>query len=532
MRRHWPLAIGLAALLAGTAAAIFYAQAGLTLSHYDARAHVVVARRILDSLTPGWQQIGAIWLPLPHVLNMVPVQVDAWYRSGASGAAISVASTGLAAWAIARLLLHATGSTTGAGAAAALFVLNPNLLFIQSTPMTEPLLLATVFLSLTLMADWIDAGAAGWPHAAGMALTAACMTRYEGWVITAAAIGMTAVVLARRGTPPAHAVGAALKLAAYPAVAIVIFTLNSRWTTGYWFIPRDFFVPENEALGRPWLAWEQLRSSVYQLSGTALVRTAYAGAALVAAALVVSRRLATIALGLAPLGAGLLPWYAFYHGHPERVRYGLLLVGACAPLAGAGIALIWRPLRLPVAAAVLVLATVQAPPLTRTVLVAESQRDARNAAGRRAVTDYLLAHYDATRDGPIMMSMGSLAHYMHDLGRVGFDIHSFLHEGNGQAWQYAALGPKGYVKWVAIEEHAEGGDSLYQAWKRDARFLDGFERVAEGGGVALWRTKTVRGSSVLGSNVLRFGNPADSGTPRTPGTLRTPRNPNLRTLEP
>ena len=68
---------------------------GLTLAHYDARAHLVVARRILDSLTPGWQQIGAVWLPLPHVLNMLPVQVDAWYRSGASGVAISVLSMAL-----------------------------------------------------------------------------------------------------------------------------------------------------------------------------------------------------------------------------------------------------------------------------------------------------------------------------------------------------------------------------------------------------------------------------------------------------
>ena len=89
-----------------------------------------------------------------------------------------------------------------------------------------------------------------------------------------------------------------------------------------------------------------------------------------------------------------------------------------------------------------------------------------------------------------MMSMGSLAHYMHDLGRAGFDVHSFLHEGNGQAWQYAVLGPKGYVNWVAIEERAEGGDSLYQAWKRDERYLDGFERVAEGGGVALYRGRS------------------------------------------
>jgi hypothetical protein len=43
------------------------------------------------------------------------------------------------------------------------------------------------------------------------------------------------------------------------------------------------------------------------------------------------------------------------------------------------------------------------------------------------------------------------------------------------------------VKWVAIEEKAEGGDELYHRAQADPHFLDGFMRVAEGGGVALYR---------------------------------------------
>src|SRR5947199_74596 len=85
----------------GVAAAIRYYLLGLTLSHYDARGHLIVARRIIDSITPGWQQIGAVWLPLPHLLNMLPVQIDAFYRTGASAVAISIASFALATAAIA-----------------------------------------------------------------------------------------------------------------------------------------------------------------------------------------------------------------------------------------------------------------------------------------------------------------------------------------------------------------------------------------------------------------------------------------------
>ena len=71
-----PIAICAAAIAAGAIAAWHYARLGLTLSHYDARGHLIVARRVLDSITPGWQQIGAVWLPLPHLLNLLPVQID------------------------------------------------------------------------------------------------------------------------------------------------------------------------------------------------------------------------------------------------------------------------------------------------------------------------------------------------------------------------------------------------------------------------------------------------------------------------
>jgi hypothetical protein len=76
LKDAFPKAAGAAGIVLGILAAWFYARQGLTLSHYDAKAHLVVARRILDSLTPEYSQIGAVWLPLPHLLNLWPVQID------------------------------------------------------------------------------------------------------------------------------------------------------------------------------------------------------------------------------------------------------------------------------------------------------------------------------------------------------------------------------------------------------------------------------------------------------------------------
>ena len=460
----------------------------LALAHFDARAHLVVARRILDSLTPGWQQIGAVWLPLPHVLNMLPVQIDAAYRTGASAIAMSVIAMGVAAWALARLILSVTGSAFGGLAGAALLAANPNVLYLQSTPMTEPLLIATCLVALMCTAAWIDRGAPSPPRAAGWAIVAAAMTRYEAWPICAALLALTAIVLVRRGAPISIAAHRAARLAVYPAIALLLFTLNSRWTIGTWFVPAGFYVPENEALGNAGLAFDQVRDTVYQLSGTAWVWPAYAAAALIAVTAVRSARRAPILLVLALAAAVALPWYAYYRGHPVRVRYAVPLVAACAAITGTGIGLLWKPLRPIAAAAVVLWAVTQSPPLRQdTPLVAESQRDTANRGGRAAVTEYLRQHWDGTT---IMMSMGSLAHYMHDLSQLGLGVRDFLQEGNEQLWVHAATeGPRGFVTWVVVEERAEGGDVLFQAAASNPQFLRGFDRVAEGGGIALYRAR-------------------------------------------
>ena len=143
----------------GAVAALHYHRLGLTLSHYDARGHLVVARRIVDSITPGWQQIGAVWLPLPHLLNAIPVQIDAFYRTGASAVAISTISFAVAAAAISWIVVSLTGSPAAAIAGTAVFALNPNVVYLQATPMTEPLLLALTTLGVAMLMAWVNGSA-------------------------------------------------------------------------------------------------------------------------------------------------------------------------------------------------------------------------------------------------------------------------------------------------------------------------------------------------------------------------------------
>ena len=69
-----------------------------------------------------------------------------------SAVAISVLSMALACGSLAALLLRTTGSVVAALTGAALMMLNPNVLYLQSTPMTEPLLFGLSLLAVALTA--------------------------------------------------------------------------------------------------------------------------------------------------------------------------------------------------------------------------------------------------------------------------------------------------------------------------------------------------------------------------------------------
>ena len=132
---------GLLAVLSASAIWFFYSR-GWLLYFGDAEAHLNIARRITDSQTPGYDQLGTYWLPLTHVLMLPFARVDEWWCRGiaasfAPGICFVIGGTFL--FAAARRIL---GSTPAAAAAAALTALNPNLLYLQSTAMTEAVFFA------------------------------------------------------------------------------------------------------------------------------------------------------------------------------------------------------------------------------------------------------------------------------------------------------------------------------------------------------------------------------------------------------
>ncbi len=161
----------------------FFYSHGWLLYYGDSEAHLNIARRILDSQTPGYDQLGTYWLPLTHVLMLPFVRVDAWWHSGIAASfspALCFVIGGTFLFAAARRMFQ---STPAAVAATGLAACNPNLLYLQSTAMTEAVFFAALMALLYFSVRFHETQGWGSVLGAGIATCAATLTRYEGWLL-------------------------------------------------------------------------------------------------------------------------------------------------------------------------------------------------------------------------------------------------------------------------------------------------------------------------------------------------------------
>src|SRR5881394_95005 len=146
------LMVGQIAAMVSIAAFFYYLRHDELLLYGDAVAHINIARRVIDSRTPGLLQLGTVWLPLPHLV-MLPSLISRWlWQTGIGGSFPSMLAyvfsvTGI--FGLVRILLPEGSEVRGravvrftAWLAATIFALNPNIIYLQTTAMTEPLYLA------------------------------------------------------------------------------------------------------------------------------------------------------------------------------------------------------------------------------------------------------------------------------------------------------------------------------------------------------------------------------------------------------
>lgn len=204
------MALSLCALI--TAAASWFFLHGYILYYGDAAAHLNISRTLIDSRTPGYDQLGTVWLPMLHVLCLPFVANDWLWSTGLAGTlpvamCFVVAGTGF--FLAARLAYR---DSLAAAIVVACFALNPNLLYLASIPMTEVVFFAGLAMLLFVLFAFRESPR--W-YLIVLGAAASCsmsLTRYDGWFLIPFA-GLAFALMARNRLAVLLAFGALASLA-------------------------------------------------------------------------------------------------------------------------------------------------------------------------------------------------------------------------------------------------------------------------------------------------------------------------------
>ena len=139
-RYHFRIAVTVL-LLNSIGAFIYYYQKGLITIYNDSMGHLDIARAVVDSKQPGIAQLGSVWLPMNHILDLVLIWNNWAWHSGFAGSLFSMIAYVFSAIGIYKIVNELSDNFVASFVGLMVFALNPNLLYLQSTPLTEPLYL-------------------------------------------------------------------------------------------------------------------------------------------------------------------------------------------------------------------------------------------------------------------------------------------------------------------------------------------------------------------------------------------------------
>ena len=171
-----------------TATAYFYFHGLETLSNYDAMARLNLTRKLIDSLTPGVGQFGAIWLPFPQVLMLPFIWNNFLWHTGLAGSIISEVAFIAGALYLQKIAFFITKSIKASLVVWFIFVTNINILLFQSMPMSESFFLFCIIMVLYFLTKWVISHDIVDFLSAAFFVMIGTLTRYEGYFILIGAL--------------------------------------------------------------------------------------------------------------------------------------------------------------------------------------------------------------------------------------------------------------------------------------------------------------------------------------------------------
>lgn len=428
-----------------------------------------------------------MWLPLPHWLISLFTHNDDWWRTGLAGGIPGCGSFAIGGMFLFLLTRRLLTSSAAGWAALAIYALNPNLLYLQSTSMTEPYLFAALFGAMYFAVVSREKRSFPAAVAAGIFACAGTLVRYDMWFLMPF---LFVYLIDSKG---------GLKFS-------LLFGFVAGLGPLAWFAHNEYYYSDALEFYRgQWSAQaiyaRQLAMGMARYAGdhdwfkAVQYWSAAATLCLGLPAVVMGMTGTMVALGkkvlgpvviFAALGAFYI-WSMYSSGTPifvphlwpfsyYNIRYGLAAMPLIALGAGALATLLPGKAR---AAAVLVIAFAGASPWIsqpteeNIILWKESQK---NSDGRREWTrqtaQFLKDNY---KGGGILTEFGDLTAVY---ALAGIPLHEILHEGNEPYWQGAVAKPELLLKeeWIVCFSGGTISNMIHRSQK-NGPFYDNVKMI-------------------------------------------------------
>src|SRR5216110_1869707 len=182
-RDTWRLLTVLLASVASITSLWYFFSHHQILLVSDTYAHMLIARRLFDNLTPGISQIGGVWLPLPHILMVPFIWNDYLWHTGLAGSFVAMPCYVISALYLFLTARRLTRNDQASFVGTLTFILNPNVLYLQTTPLSELVLIATMTGATYHFLVWVQEEQITDLVRAATATCLATLTRYDGWPV-------------------------------------------------------------------------------------------------------------------------------------------------------------------------------------------------------------------------------------------------------------------------------------------------------------------------------------------------------------
>lgn len=469
---------------------LYYLSNGLGLAYNDARSHLDIGRRVVEGLKLGMAQLGSVWLPLPHALMTPTIWSDFMWHTGLAGAIQSMISFVFTGILIGLFLKELGVGLLGRVFGVLVFVLNINILYMQSTAMTELLLIATMTAAAYYLLRWHKRDLTLDLIKASFFVMLATLIRYDGWFLFLLGGGLVILkTFLKQGYKAAE--GKALFYATLAGFGIVLWLL---WNLLIFKDPLYFvFGPyaayaqqtQLESAGVLQTKYNAPLSFLIYLFALAYNSNAfYLILSLIGTiVLVLDKRLKTwtkigVSLLFTPLVFNVI---ALYLGHSVlfiqgfsgdtwfNARYGLMMMPSIAILIGFLIdrAKQYRALVIGLFffVCILIFATQDAVTID----------DARVGSSQKNVTEVSswLNKNAKDKEGFVLISAAS-----HDaiIFSSGLSMKKFIHEGTGSYWESATTSPDRWARWIIMRTN-DDHDLTFRSVKKTTGFKK-YEKVA------------------------------------------------------